>query len=140
MDWKYLYTSFEGRINRQPYWIGALVLVGALIVINLVLILLAGFAGLIIVYIISLLVIYPSLAMMIKRFHDRNKSGWWSLIFYIPAIINGVISASAPDSSLTMITGLITLVVSIWFLVELGFLKGTDGPNDYGPDPLGGQG
>ena len=140
MDWKYLYTSFEGRINRQPYWIGALVLIGALIVINLVLILLAGFAGLIIVYIISLLVIYPSLAMMVKRFHDRNKSGWWSLIFYVPAFINGAISAMSPESSLTMITGVITLIVLIWFTIELGFLKGTDGPNDFGPDPLQGQG
>ena len=24
MDWKNLYLSFEGRINRQPFWLGLL--------------------------------------------------------------------------------------------------------------------
>ena len=60
----------------------------------------------------SILLIYPHAAVGIKRFHDRNKSGWWYLIVFIP-IIGG-----------------------LWFLIECGFLKGTDGDNDYGSDPL----
>jgi len=142
MDWKYLYTSFEGRINRQPYWIGGLVLIPVLIVLNLIFFALGIPRGVMIFGLIfnqlitALLLIYPLLALMVKRFHDRDKSGWWALVFYIPSIINGVISASQPGSSLAMITGLITLVVAVWFIIELGFLKGTDGQNDYGPDPL----
>lgn len=27
-------------------------------------------------------------------------------------------------------------VVTVWFVVELGFFRGTPGPNAYGPDPL----
>ncbi len=49
---------------------------------------------------------------VIRRYHDRNKSGWWMFI------------------------GLIPLFGTIWFYVETGFLKGTTGPNRFGPDPL----
>ena len=31
----------------------------------------------------------------------------------------------------------IIVLISLWYLVELGLLKGTQGPNAYGPDPLG---
>jgi uncharacterized membrane protein YhaH (DUF805 family) len=51
------------------------------------------------------------LAVNVKRWHDRGKSGMWLLIWLVPVI--------GP----------------IWLLVELGFLRGTDGWNDYGPDP-----
>ena len=53
-----------------------------------------------------------SLAIAIKRFHDRDKVGWWVLITLVPVI--------GP----------------IWYLIECGFLRGTTGPNKYGSDPL----
>ena len=34
--------------------------------------------------------------------------------------------------------GLIPIIGGIWALVENGFLRGTDGPNQYGNDPLAG--
>jgi len=34
------------------------------------------------------------------------------------------------------VLGLASFVISIWALVEIGFLRGTVGPNQYGPDPL----
>ena len=52
------------------------------------------------------------LATATKRYHDRNKSGWWILIVFVPVI------------------------GAIWYFVECGFLRGTRGPNPYGPDPL----
>ncbi|MBF0106905.1 MAG: DUF805 domain-containing protein [Deltaproteobacteria bacterium] len=48
----------------------------------------------------------------IRRWHDRNKSGWWVLLALIP-IIGGILT-----------------------IIELGFLKGTNGPNRFGDDPL----
>jgi uncharacterized membrane protein YhaH (DUF805 family) len=69
-----------------------------------------------IVGIISLIIyvamIWPSVALGVKRFHDRNKSGWWVLISLVP-VIGG-----------------------LWYLIECGFLEGTKGPNQFGPDPL----
>ncbi len=46
---------------------------------------------------------WPSLAVGVKRSHDRNRSGWFLLI------------------------GLIPIIGSIWLLIELGFLRGTIG-------------
>ena len=63
-------------------------------------------------WILVLLFLYPSLAVYTKRWHDRGKSGWWSLIALVP------------------------LIGGIWMLVECGFLRGTEGPNQYGNDPL----
>ena len=62
--------------------------------------------------IFTVIAIYPSLALYAKRWHDRGKSGWWTLIILVP------------------------IFGALWLLVELGFLKGTEGPNDYGNDPL----
>ena len=57
--------------------------------------------------------VWIGLALAVKRCHDRDKSGWFLLIGFIP-IIGGV-----------------------WLLVELGFLDGTQGPNRFGPSPKG---
>ena len=117
MDWKYLFTSFEGRIGRQQMWMGIIVLIVISIVVAVLDMILGtrtenGIGILGIIY--SIICIYPSLALYAKRWHDRGKSGWWSLIILVP-IIGG-----------------------LWLLIELGFLKGTDGPNQYGADPLAG--
>jgi uncharacterized membrane protein YhaH (DUF805 family) len=54
----------------------------------------------------------PSWAGAIKRCHDRGKSGWWLLVSFVP------------------------IVGFLWSFVELGCLRGTDGANEYGGDPL----
>jgi uncharacterized membrane protein YhaH (DUF805 family) len=115
-----LLFSFDGRINRSRFWTGVAVLV-AIYIVLLVLNLIAGLmfgesVVTLLVGIVSIAVylamIWPSIALGVKRFHDRNKSGWWVLISLVP-IIGG-----------------------IWYLVECGFLEGTRGPNQFGPDPL----
>lgn len=119
MDWKYLFTSFEGRINRQPFWIGFLIvffiniLVGSASGFSINPFGMGGMGGIGgLGFIISLLLIYPALAIGTKRCHDRNKSGWWQLLMVIP------------------------FVGFIWFVIDLGILEGTDGDNQYGPNPL----
>ena len=121
--------SFRGRMNRQPYWLIGLAMTvmivlisgGAILTDNIV-----AFGGLT----VMLLVLWVpftwiGLATGVKRLHDRNKSAWWLLVFYaLPGLLS---YAEATIAS---------LVISVWALVELGFLRGTSGPNDYGPDPL----
>ncbi|MGH6819525.1 MAG: DUF805 domain-containing protein [Methylocella sp.] len=130
-----LFTSFEGRINRQKWWLGLIVLTviewTVFFVIGMVFGggMMAGMdpnnpdaagqaMGMLSVPMIIVLIIflYPWLALYAKRWHDRGKSGWWSLIVLVP------------------------IIGTIWVLVELGFLRGTDGPNQYGNDPLAGSG
>lgn len=55
---------------------------------------------------------YISSAMIsTRRLHDRGKSGWWFLLMLLLSTI---------------------LIGTIWWLIELGFLEGTEGPNKYG--------
>ena len=56
--------------------------------------------------------IWPVFAAQIKRWHDINKSGLWCFINLIPC------------------------VGPLWALIELGFQRGTKGPNGYGDDPI----
>ena len=116
MDFKQFYLSAEGRVNRKQWWL-KLVLPVTVISMALVFVDMATggydpelgvglFSG-----IFALLALVPAIMVYIKRFHDRDKSGWWVLIALIP------------------------LIGAIWILVELGFLAGTPGPNRFGPPP-----
>ena len=114
MDFKKFYLSPEGRVNRKQFWLW---LVLPLTVIEIVLVLvdvatenynpelgIGLLSG-----IFALVALIPTVIVYIKRFHDRDKSGWWVLVTLIP------------------------IIGAIWILVELGFLKGTPGLNRFGP-------
>ena len=111
MSFTELLFSFNGRINRAKYWLMVLILsITPFIVLLLSAII--GEVGVVLYILYTFIAIWPGLAISAKRWHDRDKSAWWILI------------------------GLIPIIGGIWTLVELGFLKGTDGANRYGPDPL----
>jgi uncharacterized membrane protein YhaH (DUF805 family) len=114
MDYKTLLFSFEGRINRKPYWmffLCAILLNIAAVALSMVL---GKTMGMIFVAAYSIALVWFGLAVSVKRWHDRDKSGWWVLISLVP------------------------LIGTIWVLIENGFLKGTEGQNRFGPDPLAG--
>ena len=104
---------FKGRINRAKYWLIQLLMLvtvfSAYISWNN-----SDFDGMPIVIstLFGVISTWISLAIQIKRWHDRNKSGWWVFIELIP------------------------FIGAIWAFVELGCLKGTYGRNRFGPDPL----
>lgn len=113
-DLKTLYTSYSGRISRKVFWIYGvlLMMVGALVVFGVIGAVYSASEtlGLILGVPAYIAMLWVSFAMQVKRWHDRNKSGWWVLIGFIP-VIGG-----------------------IWALIETGFLRGTAGPNRFGDD------
>lgn len=118
MSWTQLLFSVNGRINRATFWLKFAVPV---VVIQIVLSILDGVIGTysveagmgVLSGIFTLAVIWPGIAVSVKRLHDRNRSGWFYLLILIP------------------------LVGAIWYLIDVGCLAGTRGPNRFGPDPLG---
>ena len=116
MDWKYLFTSFNGRINRAKFWAGVGVLILASIVASILDAILGfnlGQSGMgVLGALVGLASIFFAIALYAKRWHDRGKSGWWTLI------------------------GLVPFIGAVWILVELGILEGDRGSNKYGTDPL----
>jgi uncharacterized membrane protein YhaH (DUF805 family) len=142
-DWKYLFTSFEGRINRKPYWIGMLLFLAVWLVVFLVVWSVFGDAAYgAPFFILQLVFIYPVSAILVKRLHDRNRPTYFVAFYVVPAALAallGLFGLSDPmnPSALDTLLGIVMMIVGIWFLIDLGFLKGTAGPNRFGPDPLG---
>ncbi len=118
LGWGRLWFSFTGRATRFDYWVRLVVpyLVGLFVAAFLDALLGTGDPetgnGGIFTILFVLAAIWPQLAVGAKRCHDRGRSGWFLLIALIP------------------------LIGSIWLLIELGFLRGTEGENRFGPDPL----
>jgi uncharacterized membrane protein YhaH (DUF805 family) len=132
MDWRNLLFSFDGRINRAKYWLALLIwLVACGVIIGIAIASEWMIIALIASVVVSVASLVSYIAVGIKRLHDRDKSGWWLLIFYLlPAVFDGIGRGGVPALSL------VAFAISIWGFVELGCLRGTDGPNTYGPDPL----
>lgn len=163
--------SFHGRINRAKAWLFVLVVVGfemvAFIAIasafglghianvlrhkepasvltdNAVALSVCAVVGLALV-----LLVFSAFAVFVKRLHDRNKSGWWLVIFYlVPGVLNiyrlsTMMTAMQHGGTLTggssmgILAGGIASLISLWAFVELYCLRGTAGDNRYGADPL----
>lgn len=108
------YADFTGRARRSEYWYFALFNTIVGFAIAIVTIFLGVQEFIYVAYLYQLAVLVPSLAVMVRRLHDTNRSGWWLLIVVIPLI------------------GPVLLLV--WYATE-----GTPGANHYGPDPKTGS-
>ena len=115
------YTNFKGRARRSEYWYVQLFLVITNLIaapVDLALMnwdtdrFIANGGGGIIGLIWILATIVPAIALLIRRLHDTNRSGWWTLIIFVP---------------------LVGAVVLIVFTVE----DSADGQNIYGSSPKG---
>ena len=135
-----LYTSMEGRIGRQQWWIGAIILGVVAFVIGWILGMVLGpVAGSWAAVVVGLVFVYPQICLSVKRRHDRDNGGMDAIAFAILSLIfNPIVLILGTQHIVTMIISVVFLIFAIYMLVQLGFLKGTTGPNQYGADPLGG--
>lgn len=158
-----LFTSFEGRIARGQWWIGVIVLVIAVLIVQAIVAILfgAGFFGRFIGLLVSLAALYPGLALATKRLADRGHPPMPRLaLFYGPGVLLILLDTfrigyrrlgdtgmpmmqmegmPSPDTmvpgTLPMIVGFVSMIAGLWALVELGILKGEDKENAFGPPP-----
>ena len=85
---------------------------------------------------IGTVAIVSSCAIAARRLHDRGKSSAWLVLFYgVPALIWIFPCQLLPDM-LALLLGVADVVIVAWQFIELGFVRGSVGTNDYGPDPL----
>jgi len=75
------------------------------------------------------------LAVSVKRLHDRDRSGWWIMPFFVLPCFSDYLPLS--DSIFMAPLNLAFFIAGIWGFIELGFLRGTASSNRFGPDPLG---
>lgn len=138
MDWVHLFTSFEGRISRQPFWIALAVFIAIDIAIMLTIEDDRWTA------VLDLVLTYPQFAVCAKRGHDRNTPTWVVGLFFALAvaldlmILGGWIGKADLNNPTPLVYALLVPLgaFALVLIVDLGFRRGTVGPNRYGPDPL----
>jgi len=74
-------------------------------------------------------------ATAVRRLHDRNESGWWIVPFFIAPILLSNVGDWLGDSYPADFLMLVMIALSLWGFVEILCLRGTRGPNRFGPDP-----
>ena len=173
MNWGSYFFSFQGRINRAKLWLYIPIVIAIYIVYfillsilfggSIVAILKGGPAGLmaggaslglagILTCILALVILFAGIALTVKRLHDRDKSAWWLIVFWLVplginvttlanriAMLNDTSDAAPPTNPVMMILQLVALGLTIWAFVELYCLRGSVGDNRYGADPLAGK-
>jgi uncharacterized membrane protein YhaH (DUF805 family) len=94
--------------------------------------------GAVLVLSATILSLWIGLALGAKRLHDRNKSASWLVVFWLlPPVLQPIGKRIEGTGLIFILAG---LAIWIWGLVEIGFLRGAVGPNQYGPNPLEGRG
>lgn len=153
MNWR-TFFSFRGRLNRAGYWLALFIIMVAETIF--------GFiqsassvnspAGILIDLLVAVAeaaAVVASLAITVKRLHDRDKSVWWLLALYlVPALLAalavflGVVANTSVGAAADYATPAFwvcwftTFAIIVWLLIELGCRRGSVGSNRYGPDPL----
>ena len=158
-----MFFSFDGRIKRQDWWLWS-ILVG---IVGFVYAFIVGFFSVVFfgelffsseemasedfllyevnylwattVLIFLLPLWYVNLAITMKRLQDTGKSWEWGSLSILRYILSGASTYFPLESSGAVILSTLSLIVVIPVWIICGFFKGTDGPNDFGPDPLQSQ-
>jgi uncharacterized membrane protein YhaH (DUF805 family) len=139
MDWAYLLSSFEGRISRKTFWIGIAVLLVAELLGYLIAQALQGDR---LAAIVDLAFVYPEFAVAAKRAHDRDLPIWILIVFFGGGAALDLLTvlelsgAKGQPSLISLMIAVPFTVLLVALLIELGFRRGTIGPNQYGPDPV----
>ncbi|MES1161459.1 MAG: DUF805 domain-containing protein [Rhizobacter sp.] len=105
--------GFRGRVPRKVFWLYGVL--GPLLasVMAEMLLGIVGVSERRAEMLTTVLLVWPCAAVSVKRWHDRDRSGWWALVYLIP------------------------LIGLLWTLIANGLLRGTIGPNRFGDDLTG---
>lgn len=114
---KELFFTSEGRLNRKSYIYRSFFLSIVLFVVQGILTFATETFGAldllfsIIAFVLGIFQLAANIMMGVRRLHDLDKCDWWMLLLIVP-------------------------LVNLFFCLYLLFFKGTEGPNEYGDDPL----
>ena len=124
--------SFKGRIGRRDFWIW----IGVWIVAMLALFISANNAWLstqtAAFALVSLL--WPTAAVLVKRLHDRGRSGLWALLVILAWMLLAGNWAILPGVWQWAVGRFVPTLILVGMLIDLGAFIGTQDANKYGKD------
>lgn len=162
MDWTWYLFRFDGRINRAKYWLAGLIIVCWMAFIAGIVVALgarkfgfsvddifkavdpatyralsrADFPMFMVKLLATPLFTWVFAATSVKRLHDRDKSAWWVVPFFVvPGLINQFIDR-IDNAYIGFMLGLISFVLATWGGIELLFFRGSRKTNRFGANPL----
>ncbi|WP_184718325.1 DUF805 domain-containing protein [Caulobacter sp.] len=112
------FFGITGRLRRRDYWLLNIIAAVVITILDVIASLFFGWSEGYwptnpVSWALWVLSFWISICLLVRRLHDRNKGPVWILVYNIP------------------------IVGWIWWIVEAGFMDGTQGPNRYGPSPKG---
>lgn len=158
-----LLFSFKGRVNRAQYWLGTLGVgfAGGFVICFCAFasgasIMSAKTAGeafgavmgfMVVLLPLMLFMSWSGLAIQVKRFHDRGRTGYLCLLPLVVmfpmmmTLMGGVFSGAPVQAVANSIQPyvLVLWAINLWFFIDLGCLPGQDGPNRFGNPPGSGS-
>lgn len=148
-DFKSAMLAFDGRLRRQHFWISWLILLVAGFVLGMI-----PFIG----QVIGLALIWPNVAITVKRLHDIGKTGWFAVIPWVANVVGVIMIISAAGLSIltnpqafenedpaaimamfgSMMGGFAVMgLINLGFLLWIGITDSNRGDNRFGPNPKG---
>ncbi|OQW56548.1 MAG: hypothetical protein A4S14_09850 [Proteobacteria bacterium SG_bin9] len=142
---------FQGRLNRRGYGIGLIVYLlaalGVLVSASYVFNPAGGTIDGLRLAAALVLFFYITAVIMIGRLHDRDKSGWWYVVFgplpFILFFVSAKLPVFFPDTTegfrnaeiLSLLLQINAIGLFLWGLLSLAFMPGTKGDNRFGSAP-----
>jgi uncharacterized membrane protein YhaH (DUF805 family) len=158
MDYRWFLFGFKGRINRAKYWLALFFALGTMFIVLFPIATLVGgpgktsfqLGGLISIsglpsgsllswvttVPLSIFIGWMGLATSVKRLHDRNMSAWWLVPFVAGPMLLDRLAEIIARQHLSFGFQLLAIALNLWFFIATFCLRGTRGPNRFGPDPL----
>jgi branched-chain amino acid transport system permease protein len=125
--------SFRGRVSRRQYWRKWWVPSSVLTLVVGVLATSVGWVGLALAFVYLVLLLWAGTAVLVKRLHDCNRSGWLVLAIYAVSLL---IQYALGEYRVSLVVLLTLLVAQVAPFIVVGFLRSTSGDNRFGPVSL----
>ena len=142
-----LLFAFDGRTGRVGFWLGLLLVLVVALAVYLGLIRIFGATGaptlafVLLSFPLYFALLWPLAALGAKRFHDRGRPGWLSVVALGPPYLLTIADAldlSGTGESATWLGSVLSwaaLLCVLWAVIELGLMPGDPDPNRFGPPP-----
>ena len=142
-----LLFAFDGRTGRTGFWLGLLLVLAVALAVHLGVVRVFGATGaptlafVLLSFPLYFALLWPLAALGAKRFHDRGRPGWLSVVALGPPYLLTIADAldlSGTGESATWLGSVLSwaaLLCVLWAVIELGLMPGDPDPNRFGPPP-----
>ncbi|QOL16374.1 DUF805 domain-containing protein [Dickeya dianthicola] len=128
--------SFRGRIGRRDFWLGMVIVLA--LMVGLFMLAGTGWLETQKAAFVLVVLMWPLAAMLVKRLHDRNKSGWWALLLVVAWMLGNGNWSMLPVLGQWGVGRFLPTLITVMLLLDCGAFVGTAGVNRFGPaaEPL----